>query len=160
MRWLGSSLRLKELAEKCRRFTRDTDDLVRCLTIKLEIELGPGLAITPVGKVFEFAPPQRPLCELGASNDDAHPRRWAGHAALLSDRLSEGDDAPRDEPLSTIVLACEHENGVTCGDQLAPIHRLLSGERERLRMRIANLGFDRKGHLCPGVVCCLTGCAE
>src|SRR5213592_1539910 len=34
---------LKESAEERRRFIRDADDLVRCLTIKLEIELGPGL---------------------------------------------------------------------------------------------------------------------
>jgi hypothetical protein len=30
---------------------------------------------------------------------------------------------------------------------LTAIHRLLRGERERLRPRIANLGFDRKRHV-------------
>jgi len=49
MRWSGSSRGLEELAEKCRRLIRDPDDLVRCLAVKFEIELGPGLAITPVG---------------------------------------------------------------------------------------------------------------
>jgi len=32
------------------------------------------------------------------------------------------------------------------GDVLATIHRLLRAERERLRPRIANLGFDREYH--------------
>ena len=50
--------RLKESIEKRRRFIRDADDFVRCLAIELEIELGFRLAIIPVGKVIEFAPPQ------------------------------------------------------------------------------------------------------
>jgi hypothetical protein len=32
---------------------------------------------------------------------------------------------------------------------LTAIHRLLRGERERLRPRIANLGFDRECHASP-----------
>jgi hypothetical protein len=56
---------LKEFAEERRRFIRDADDLVRCLTIEFEIELGPGSAVIPVGEMFELAPPQRPLRERG-----------------------------------------------------------------------------------------------
>jgi hypothetical protein len=36
---------LEEFAEERRRFIRDADDLVRCLTIEFEIELGAGLAV-------------------------------------------------------------------------------------------------------------------
>jgi hypothetical protein len=56
---------LEEFAEERRRFIRDADDLVRCLTIEFEIELGSGLAVIPVGEMFELAPPQRPLRERG-----------------------------------------------------------------------------------------------
>jgi hypothetical protein len=34
---------------------------------------------------------------------------------------------------------------------LPTVHRLLSGERERSRPQIANLGFDREGHFCPAL---------
>ena len=48
---------LEEFAEERRHFIRDAGDLVRCLTIEFEIELGPGLAVIPVGEMFELAPP-------------------------------------------------------------------------------------------------------
>src|SRR5436305_13631084 len=67
---------LKESAEERRRFLRDAGNLVRCLTIELEIELGLGPAVVPVEKGFELAPPQAPLHERGASDGDAHARRW------------------------------------------------------------------------------------
>jgi len=53
LRWLL----LEEFVEKRRRFIRDANDFVRCLTIKFKIELSPGLAVIPVGAMFEFAPP-------------------------------------------------------------------------------------------------------
>src|SRR5579864_2190515 len=84
---------LEESAEERRCFLRDADDLVRRLAIELEIELGPGLAIIPVGKVFEFAAPERPLRERGASDGDAHARRLSSDAALPGDRFGGGDDA-------------------------------------------------------------------
>src|SRR4029077_2936644 len=58
-------LLLKEPAEERRRFIRDAGNLVRCLTIEFEIELGLGSTVVPVGKKFELAPPQAPLCERG-----------------------------------------------------------------------------------------------
>src|SRR5882757_6622481 len=131
---------LEECAEERRRFIRDADDLVRCLTIEFEIELSTGLAVIPVGEMFELAPPQRPLRERGASNGEANTRRLPGDAALLRDRFGESDNAARDEAFPSLFLAREHEDRVAFGDMLAAIHRLLRGERERLRPRIANLG--------------------
>jgi hypothetical protein len=63
---------LKESAEERRRFFRDAGDLVRCLTIEFEIELGFGSAVVPIGKTFEFGPPERLFRERGASDGDAH----------------------------------------------------------------------------------------
>jgi len=51
-------LSLKESAEERRRLIRDPGDLVRCLTIKFEIELGLGSTVVPVAKKFELAPAQ------------------------------------------------------------------------------------------------------
>ena len=51
------SAALKESAEERRRSIRDADDLVRCLTIEFEIELGHGLAIIPIGETLDLAPP-------------------------------------------------------------------------------------------------------
>src|SRR6266566_5749444 len=54
--WLGhivfmsKSAALKEPAEERRRFIRDAGNLVRCLTIEFEIELGLGSTVVPVGK--------------------------------------------------------------------------------------------------------------
>jgi len=141
--------RLEEFAEERRRFIRDTDDLIRCLTIEFEIELGPGLAVIPVGEMFELAPPQRPLGERCAFDGDAHTRRLPADAALLRDRFGGGDNAARDEALPALILAREHEDRVALGDTLTAIHRLLRGKRERLRPRIANLGFDRERHASP-----------
>ena len=41
---------LEEPAEERRRFSRDADNLVRCLTIEFEIELGLAATVAPVGK--------------------------------------------------------------------------------------------------------------
>ncbi len=43
---------LEEFAEERRRLIRDADDLVRCLAIEFEIELGPPLAVIPVGRLM------------------------------------------------------------------------------------------------------------
>ena len=49
----------KESGEKCCRFLRDTDDLVRCLTIEFEIELGLGSTVVPAGKSLSPLRPSR-----------------------------------------------------------------------------------------------------
>ena len=135
---------LEELAEESGRFIRDADDLVRCLTIKFEIELSLGLAVIPIGEMFELAPPQRPLRERRASDGNAHTRRLRCHAALLRDRFGGSDNSARNEALPALVLARKHENCVALGDMLTAIHRLLRHERERLRPRIdvARQRFD------------------
>ena len=94
---MSNSSALKESAEKRRRFIRDADNLVRCLTIEFEIELGLGSTVVPAGKKFELAPTQAPLRERGASYGDAHARRLPGNPAFLCDRFGRGDDAARDE---------------------------------------------------------------
>src|SRR5207248_11137302 len=135
-----------ECVEECRRFIRDTDDLVRCLTIEFKIELGLGSAVVPVGKKFELAPSQAPRRERGPSDGDAHARRLPGDPAFLCDRFGRGDDAARDETWPAFVLARQDEDRIAFGDVLAAIHRLLRAERESLRPRIANLSFDRERH--------------
>ena len=149
---MSNSAALKESAEERRRFIRNADNLVRCLTIEFKIELGLGSTVVPVGKRFELAPTQAPFRERGASYGDAHARRLPGNPAFLCDRFGRGDDAARDETWPAFVLAREDEDRIAFGDVLATIHRLLRAERERLRPRIANLGFDREhrtSHLAP-----------
>ena len=143
---MSKSAALKESEEERRRFIGDADNLIRCLTIEFEIELGLGSTVIPVGKKFELAPSQAPLRERGASAGDAHARRLPRDPAFLCDRFGRGDDAARDETWPAFVLAREDEDRIAFGDVLATIHRLLRAERERLRPRIANLGFDREYH--------------
>src|SRR5262245_2713550 len=76
----------KEPPEKCRRLVRDAGDLVRRLAIELEIELGLGSAVVPLGKRFELAPPQPPSRRGRASHRDAHAGRLPRDAASLRDR--------------------------------------------------------------------------
>src|SRR5262245_2770651 len=96
--------------------------------------------------MFELAPSQPSFCERGAFDGEADARRLPGDAALPRDRFDGGDNAARDEPLSTLILTREYENHVAFCNMLAAIHRLLRRERERLRLRIANLGLDRERH--------------
>src|SRR5437762_8512169 len=142
----SGGLSLKESAEERCRFIRDADDLIRCLTIKFEVELGLGSTVVPVGKKLELAPPQASLRQRSAPDGDAHARRLPGDPAFFCDRFGRGNDTARDETLPAFVLAREDEDRIPFGDVLASIHRLLRAERERLRPRIANLGFDRERH--------------
>jgi hypothetical protein len=143
---MSKSAALKESAEERCRFIRDADNLIRCLTIEFEIKLGLGSTVVPVGKKFELTPPQAPLRERGASDGDAHARRLPGDPAFLCDRFGRGDEAARDETWLAFILAREDEDRIAFDDVLATIHRLLRAERERLRPRTANLGFDREYH--------------
>src|SRR5438067_10525278 len=150
--WLGhilfmsKSVALKEPAKERRCFIRDADNLVRCLTIEFEIELGLGSTVVPVGKKSELAPPQAPLCERGASDGDVHARRLPHDPAFFCDRFGRGNDAASDETWPALVLAREDEDRIAFGDVLATIHRLLRAERESPRQRISNLAFDREHH--------------
>src|SRR5690242_11680183 len=91
---------LKKSAEERRRFIPDADDLVRCLPIKFEIELGLGPTIRPVGKRFELASPQGPLGQRGTPNGDAYTRRLPGDSAFPCDRFGGSDDAACDQTLT------------------------------------------------------------
>src|SRR5207244_8426294 len=113
-------------------FIRDASDLVRCLAIELEIELGLGATVVPVGKKFQLAPPQASLRERSAFDRDAHARRLAGDPAFLWDRFRGGDDAARDETRPAFVLTGEDEDRIAFCDALAAIHRLLRAEDECL----------------------------
>ena len=137
---------LKRPAEERRGFIRDAGDLVRCLTVEFEIELGLRSTVVPVGKNFELAPPQAPFRERRASDRDAHARRLPGDPAFPCDRFDRRDDTVRDETRSALVLASEDKDPIAFGDVLATIHRLLRVEGKRLRQGIFNLGFDCKRH--------------
>jgi len=146
-RWTErNTLPLKEAAQERSRSIRDADNLVRCLTIEFEIELGLGSTVVPVRKKSELAPPQAPLRQRGASNGDAHARRLPRDPTFLCHRFGRGDDAARDETWPAFVLAREHKDRIAFGDVLATIHRFLRAEPERLRRRIANRGFNREHH--------------
>src|SRR2546430_8722934 len=138
---------LKESAEERRRFIRDADDFVRCLTIKFEIELGFRATVIPVGKRFKLIPSQAPLRHRGASDGDAHARRLSGDPGLLCDCFGRGDNAARYEARSAFIFACEDKDSIAFGDVLAVIHRLLPAEREHPYPQIADLGFDRERHI-------------
>ncbi len=125
---------------------RDANDLVSCLAIEFEIELGLRSAVVPVGKKFQLAPSQAPLRERGASDGDADARRLPGDPAFLCDRFGRSDDAAGDETRPAFVFAREDEDDIAFGDVLAAIHRLLRVERVSLRPQVANLSFDREHH--------------
>src|SRR5450631_72945 len=93
---------LKEFPEERRRLVRDTDNLVRRLAVKFEVEFGLGPAVSPVVERLESAAPQRPLHARRAPDGDAHARRLPGDAALLRNRLSARHDAARDEALPAL----------------------------------------------------------
>src|ERR1700677_1102285 len=137
---------LEALAEERRRLSRDADNLIGCLPIEFEIELSPGPTVFPVGEMLELAAPQWPLRKRRSSDRDAHSRRLARDAPLLCDCLGVSDDTACNEALAAFVLTREHENRVTFGNQLAAIHRLVRGERERPRPRIDDLRLDREHH--------------
>ena len=80
---MSKSAGSRESAEERRRFIRDADNSVRCLTIECEIELGLGSTVVPVGKKFELAPSEAALCERGASDGDAHARRLPGRSRVF-----------------------------------------------------------------------------
>ena len=55
-------------------------------------------------------------------------------------------ESSSDETWPAFVLAGEDEDRIAFVDMLATIHGLLGVERERLRSRIGNLGFDGERH--------------
>src|SRR5262249_53389852 len=104
--------------EKRRRVSRDAGDLVRGLAIELEVELGLGSPVLPIGKLLELPPPETPLRPRSASDRDAHARCLPSDPALLRDRFGRGHDAAGDETPPPFVLAREYEDRVVFGDAL------------------------------------------
>ena len=141
--------RLKEFAEERAPFIRKADNLICCLPIEREIELGLRPVVVPVSKRLQFAAPQAPFCQRGPSDVDADARRLAGDTRFPWGRSGGSDNATRDETLPTFVLARKDEDRVAFGDVLAAIHRFLRFKRECRRLRIANFSFDRERHLGP-----------
>ena len=137
---------LKESAEERCRLIRDACDLISCLTVQFEIELGLGSIVVPVAKRFELTPSQATLRDRTASNRDAHARRLPDDAAFICEHSGGGNEPARDETGSALILASEDKDHIAFGDLLAAIHRLLRIEHECLRPRIFNLGFDHKRH--------------
>jgi len=140
---------LEEAIEKRRRFIRDADDFIRCLAIEFEIELGFRLSIIPIGKLFEFTPPQCPLRQSGAFDGDADAGRLTGDSAFHRDRLGGSDRATRDEASPALVLVVKTNAVSPLAIRSPPKHRLLRGEHERLRPQIANLGPSCERPLFP-----------
>src|SRR5438876_153106 len=60
--------------------------------------------------------------------------------------LAEVTTPLANETWPAFVLVREDEDRIAFGDVLASIHRLLRAERERLRPRVVDLGFDREHH--------------
>src|ERR1700691_694193 len=95
--------KLEEAIEKRRRFIRNADDFVRCLTIEFEIELGFRLSIIPVGKLLEFAPPQCPLRKGGTFDGNANAGRLTCDSAFLRDCVGASDHATADDASPALV---------------------------------------------------------
>src|SRR5947209_16613051 len=112
------SAALKEPAEERRRFIRDAGNLVRCLAIELEIELGLGSTVVPVGKTFELAPPEAPLCERGTSDGDTYAGRLPGDPTFSCDRFGRGDDAAGDETWPAFVLTRKEIGRASCRERV------------------------------------------
>src|SRR5581483_1355345 len=76
----------KKFAKKNGCFIRDTNNFVRCLAIKFEVELRLRAAVVPIGKAFKLAPPQAPLHARSAPDRDAYPRSLPGYSRFACHR--------------------------------------------------------------------------
>ena len=142
---------LEEPGEERRRRRREADDLVRRLAIELEVELGLGPAVVPVGLRPELGPSQAPPGAREAPDGDAHPRGLPGDPRSFREGPGRGDNPARDESRPALVLAREDEDRIARGDGLAAIHRLLRVEDECRRPRVGHLRFDHE-RLAPHLI--------
>src|SRR5262249_28843469 len=122
----------------------DANDFVGRLTVQFEIELRLRPTVIPIGETFEFASPEVPLGDRGASDSDAYPRRLPGDPGFLCDRFGRGDDAAGNETRAALILTRQQKDLIVFGDVFAAIHCLLRAKRECLSERVVNLGFDHK----------------
>ena len=77
----------EKAVEKCRRAIRNSNDLVGCLAVELEVEFRTGLTIFPVGQMLDVPPAQRPHGKGIAPNHNADTRRLPDDAARPGDGL-------------------------------------------------------------------------
>src|SRR5262249_37160445 len=113
------------------------------------IELRLGSIVVPVAKTLQLNAAEAPLGERSASNSDADTRCLPGDPASFRDCFCRSDYAAGNETCPAFVLTRENEDRIAFTDALPSLHRLLSGERERFRLRIANFRLDRERHFCP-----------
>src|SRR5437763_8783930 len=144
----GSGGMGEERLEKGGGFIREADDLVRGLTIELEVELGLGPTVLPVGEALEVAAAEATLRQRDACHRDADARRLPRDPGLIRNRFSRRHDAACDQARTALVFACEDKDRIALADVLAAVHGLLLGECECLCAGVADLGFDRE-HRAP-----------
>jgi hypothetical protein len=100
---------LEKSAQECRRFIRDADDRVRCLTIEFEIELGFGPAVVPVSEALELAPSRgrfTSAVRLTAMLTRGVCRAMPSFCAIAGG----GDDGLRDEAMSESRRKCQNRS--------------------------------------------------
>jgi hypothetical protein len=125
----------------------DAHDLVRGLTVELEIELGLGSAVVPAREAFELGASQRHLRDDSPS-DGMLMRGVCGSMPRFFATAGAEVTTPRAaRPRAASVLAREDVARISRCDVLAALHRLLRGERERGRSRIADLRLECDGLL-------------
>ena len=143
--FISKSAALKEPAEERCCFIRDADNLVRCLTIEFEVELGLGSTVVPVGKKSELAPPQAPLGARRASDGmltrgvcRAIPRFFAIALAEVTTPL-----ATRPGPPSFSLAKTKIASPLAI---CLPPYIVFCALNANVPPAVANLGFDRKHH--------------
>ena len=92
MSWVG----LKEVAQERGGCIGDTRNLVRRLTIKLEVKFSLRPAILPVREEFQLASPKAVFRECAARDSDTYARRLPDNSDFLWRRSSRGNDAAGD----------------------------------------------------------------
>jgi len=124
----------------------EADDLVGGLAVELEVELGFGAGIAPVGEGFEFGAAEAAGGEGGTFDDDADARGLTFDVGLQGDGGGGGDDAEGDEAGAAGVFAGEKVDCITLFDTLAVVHGLGGGEGEGRGDGNGDFGFDGVGH--------------
>src|SRR5689334_5121191 len=94
---------LEKPFEERRRRVRNADDLVGCLAVEFEVELGLGPAILPVLEALELTAAKAPRRQGSATDGDTDPWRLPFEIGTYRDGLRGGHDTARDKPLPAFV---------------------------------------------------------
>jgi hypothetical protein len=92
--------RLEEAEQEGSGAVGEADDLVRRLTVELEVELSLGAGVVPISEGLEFASSEPASCVAGAVDRDADPWRVSPDVGHSRGRFSRGDDSPRDQAVA------------------------------------------------------------